>query len=92
MQCALYDQAGKYDPNSPNHRAQAQALGMPWSHQGPTDGRLYFGNQKRRPSGRFANAGGFKKRCEKVYRASGWMPKFNIKNPTGLLYSLHACI
>ena len=72
---------------------------MPWDMRGPAisweeaqqrdGGAHYYGNQKQRPDGRFANSGGFKKRIKLVHRASQFDWQFSPKNKKGPSY---ACI
>ncbi len=87
---ARHVQASDYDPTvGPN--AAAKAMGIPWDLRGghAEDQGEFCGNQKKRPSGRYANSGGFKKRCGVVYTASGKDPQFNLQNPHG--ERVHSC-
>ena len=71
---------------------EAQRLDMSWDmrgHMQPDDDDphvvpvKFHGNQKARPSGRMASAGGFKKRANNVFRASDWDPFYDLDNLAG---------
>ncbi len=63
-------EAGAYDPWGPNESYQAARLELPWDMRGDPDAKLWRGN-RRRPSGRHANAGGSRKEQYDIYWKSG---------------------
>ena len=71
---------------------ESQSLDMSWDMRGhmQPDGDdpdvvavKYHGNQKVRPGGRIASAGGFKKRAYNVFKASDWDPFYDLDNLAG---------
>jgi hypothetical protein len=62
--------------SGPDEPVVAQLLGIPWDIR-------FNRNQKERPSGRFANKGGFPKRCKKVFKASNGNSFFHPGNRDG---------
>ena len=74
-----------YDADAPNEAVQSALLELPWDLRGPTDGRPKWKGQKMRPSGRYANRGGFSKRAKRVYVVSGKNWKFHKANKNGPL-------
>ena len=93
MLCVPQNTAYRPGP-SREEKQQAQTLGLSWDLRGEAnavDDRgdveesapKFHGNQKRRPSGRIANGGGFKKRAALVFRASAFDPYFDLDNLAG---------
>ena len=93
MLCVPQNTAYRPGPGR-EEKQQAQTLGLAWDLRGHADARddgdaadesapKFHGNQKRRPSGRIANSGGFKKRAALVFRASGFDPYFDLNNLAG---------
>ena len=98
MFSAYLREAGFYDPSSPQATEMAREADMSWDFRGHAisreeyegrDGPIYYGNQKLRPDGRYANSGGFLKRIKLVHRASQFDWKFCPRNRHG---SSYACI
>jgi len=84
-------QSGKYDGggDAATESAQAAAAGLSWYVRGPTDDRPEWRGQKRRPNGRYANKGGFRKRVAEVYRASGQNWFYSLNNEEGPCACMH---
>jgi hypothetical protein len=92
MLCVPQNTAYRPGP-SLEEKQEAQKMHLSWDLRGSAASKgsghveesapKFHGNQKRRPSGRIANSGGFKKRAALVFRASAFDPYFDLDNLAG---------
>ena len=82
-------QGTAYNADAEDEQTTAALLDLPWDLRGPTDGRAVWMNQHRRPSGRYANSGSFKKKAQHIYKESGGNWFFNLNNQGGAPMRVH---